>query len=99
MKTDPPVKAFDCVAYMRDSRRRISAEISGMSHEGVRRWASSCQPEDTALARLLAHASACRKAWQATPTTRSRGAPVMIGVRQGLNSRDAASGRGQEGAR
>lgn len=58
MKTGPPVKAFDCVAYMRDSRRRISAEISGMSHEEVRRWASSCQPEDTAFARLFVRSNA-----------------------------------------
>ena len=58
MKTNPPVKAFDCVAYMRDSRRRISAEISGMSYKEVRRWARFCQAEDTAFARLFVRSSA-----------------------------------------
>ena len=58
MKTDTPVEAFDCVAHMRDSRRRVSAEISGMSYEEVRRWARSYQPEDSALARLFARSTA-----------------------------------------
>lgn len=55
MKSDPHVKEFDCVAYMREARHRISAEISGMSHEEVRRWASRGTREDTALGKLLAH--------------------------------------------
>ena len=54
MKSDAPVKRFDCVAYMRAARERISAEISRMSREEFRRWANSSLVEDPIFANLAA---------------------------------------------
>lgn len=54
MKSDAPVKQFDCVAYMREARERISAEISRMSHEEFRRWVNSSRAEDPIFASLAA---------------------------------------------
>ena len=54
MKSDAPVKQFDCVQYMREARERIGAKISGMSREEFRRWVNSSLTEDPILARLAA---------------------------------------------
>ena len=54
MKSDSPVKQFDCVAYMREAREQISAKISSMSHEEFRRWVNSSIMEDPILARFAA---------------------------------------------
>ena len=54
MKSNAPVKQFDCVAYMREARERISAKMSGMSREEFRRRVNSSLTEDPILARLVA---------------------------------------------
>ena len=54
MKSDAPVKRFDCVAYMREARERISSKISSMSREEFRRWVNSSLVEDPIFANLAA---------------------------------------------
>ncbi|MDE0053075.1 MAG: hypothetical protein OXT64_02305 [Gammaproteobacteria bacterium] len=52
MKNEGTGKRFDSVAYMREARERISAEISGMSHEEFRQWVNGYRQSNPALARL-----------------------------------------------
>lgn len=54
MKSDAPVKRFDCVAYMRKARERISSKISSMNHEEFRQWVNSSLVEDSIFASLAA---------------------------------------------
>ena len=45
---------FDCVAYMREARTRISDRMTTMSHEEFRHWLRSYRHADPALAKLAA---------------------------------------------
>ena len=80
MKSNAPVKQFDCVAYMREARERISAKMSGVSREEFRRWVNSSLTEDPILARLIAASSRAgrtrdrRKPTMKSPVTRGTGA-------------------------
>lgn len=52
MQPEPAGKRFDCVAYMRRERDRISAEIATMDHPELVRWLRSFRYSDPALQRL-----------------------------------------------
>ena len=52
MQPEPAEKRFDCVAYMRRERDRISAEIATMDHRELVRWLRSFRYSDPALQRL-----------------------------------------------
>ena len=52
MQPEPAGKRFDCVAYMRRERDRISAEIATMDHRELVRWLRSFRYSDPALQRL-----------------------------------------------
>ena len=52
MPPEPTAERFDCVAYMRNVRDRISAEIATMDHEELMRWLHAHSYSDPALQRL-----------------------------------------------
>ena len=56
MKTDVPEKSFDCVAFMREQRARLSEKMNSMSGEEFRRWLRDSEYSDPRLAKLAAQA-------------------------------------------
>jgi len=56
MKSDVSEKSFDCVAFMREQRARLSEEMTAMGSEGFRRWLHNKEYDDPTLARLKAQA-------------------------------------------
>lgn len=53
MRSEAGAKSFDCVKWAREARDRISAEISDMSDEELRRWLETRRPQDPFLAALF----------------------------------------------
>ena len=56
MKSDLPEKAFDCVAFMREHRVRLSEKMTSMGSAEFRRWLHNKEYDDPTLARLKAQA-------------------------------------------
>ncbi|MDE0441447.1 MAG: hypothetical protein OXL38_04920 [Gammaproteobacteria bacterium] len=54
MKSDVPRKSFDCVAFMREQRARLSEQMTAMGSEEFRRWLHNKEYDDPTLARLKA---------------------------------------------
>lgn len=54
--SDRDPKSFDCVQSMRQVRDKLSAEIEGMSYDGVVRWLRGHRYADPVLERLAASA-------------------------------------------
>ena len=54
MTSEAPGKSFDCVAYMREARTRISDRMMSMSRDEFRNWLRSYRHADPALAKLAA---------------------------------------------
>ena len=52
MRSEAREKSFDCVAFMREARDRISDKMATMSREGFRRWLRSYRYPDPVLQRL-----------------------------------------------
>ena len=52
MKSETRKKSFDCVAFMREARDRVSDKMATMSREEFRRWLRSYRYSDPALQRL-----------------------------------------------
>ena len=52
MTIEPHTTKFDCVAFMREARDRISDKMTTMSHEEFRHWLRSFRYTDPALQRL-----------------------------------------------
>ena len=50
--TDDKRKTFDCVKTMREIRDRISAEITGKTHEELSHWLDAHRYTDPVLQRL-----------------------------------------------
>ena len=80
MKSDAPVKQFDCVAYMREARERISADISSMSHEEFRRLVNASLTQDPIFVRL---AGRWGKSSRHDAGGRPRSSPVTTAVEHG----------------
>ena len=87
MKSDAPVKRFDCVAYMREARERISAEISIMSREEFRRWVNSSLTEDPIFVRLTGHRA---KSSRHDAGGRLQSRPVTTAIEHGSEFGDQA---------
>lgn len=56
MKDDVSEKSFDCVAFMRAQRARLSEKMASMGSEEFRRWLHNKEYDDPTLARLKAQA-------------------------------------------
>jgi hypothetical protein len=54
---EPSSKAFDCVRSMRETRDRISAEISEMSYDELAQWLREHRYTDPILQRLAEKAA------------------------------------------
>ena len=54
----PPIKGFDCVAFMRQERARLSKKMNSMSGEEFRQWLRNREYSDPHLAKLAAQARA-----------------------------------------
>lgn len=52
--SEHPSKPFDCVAFMRETRDRISREIEHMNHEELEAWLRSHEYTDPTLKRIAA---------------------------------------------
>ena len=52
MTIEPHSTKFDCVAFMREARDRISDKMTTMSHEEFRHWLRSFRYTDPALQHL-----------------------------------------------
>ena len=65
MTSEASSKRFDCVAYMREARTRISDRMTSMSRDEFRNWLRSYQHADPALAKLAAET---REASSSQPT-------------------------------
>lgn len=56
MKSDAPERPFDCVAFMREQRARLSEKMTSMGSKEFRRWLHNSEYDDPKLARLKARA-------------------------------------------
>ena len=56
MKTSRSEKSFDCVAFMRQERSRLSQKMNSMSGEEFRHWLRHHEYSDPRLAKLAAKA-------------------------------------------
>lgn len=61
MQSNNPRKSFDCVAFMRQERRRISEKMEGMSYEEFQEWLDTREYSSPTLAKLAAEARASGK--------------------------------------
>ena len=52
MRSETREKSFDCVAFMREARDRISDKMATMSREEFRHWLRSYRYSDPVLRRL-----------------------------------------------
>ncbi|MCY3819664.1 MAG: hypothetical protein OXH52_09935 [Gammaproteobacteria bacterium] len=59
---DATGKSFDCVAFMREARSRLSEKMNTMSSEEFRHWMRHHEYSDPRLAKLAAQARPARKA-------------------------------------
>ena len=60
-KKNAAQKSFDCVAFMREARSRLSEKMNSMSSEEFRHWMSHHQYSDPRLAKLAAQGRSARK--------------------------------------
>ena len=56
MTDDVPARSFDCVAFMREARSRLSEKMNSMSSEEFRHWMRRSEYSDPRLAKLAAQA-------------------------------------------
>lgn len=59
---DAKGKSFDCVAFMREARSRLSERMNSMSSEEFRHWMRHQEYSDPRLAKLAAQGRPARKA-------------------------------------
>ncbi len=60
MKGKDGKKTFDCVAWTRETRNRISAQIKDLSTEEKIRWFENRRPSDPFLAKLFDRSQAMK---------------------------------------
>lgn len=53
MKAEVNDKPFDCVAFQREARARMSEKMASMGHQEFRQWVRASIAADPALAKLL----------------------------------------------
>ena len=58
---DAKEKSFDCVAFMREARSRLSEKMNSMSNEEFRHWMHHHEYSDPRLAKLAAQGRPARK--------------------------------------
>ena len=61
MTANRPEKSFDCVAFMREARSRLSQKMNSMSGEEFRIWLRHGEYSDPRLAILAAQARLTEK--------------------------------------
>ena len=61
MTANRPEKSFDCVAFMREARSRLSRKMNSMSGEEFRHWLHHGKYSDPRLAKLAAQARLAEK--------------------------------------
>ena len=51
--TEPTRKGFDCVAFQRAQRERLSKKFEGMSNDEINAWIRDYRPTDPVLRRIM----------------------------------------------
>lgn len=69
---DPNDKSFDCVAFMREQRKKLGKELEGMSSEEIGAWMRDYRPTDPKLWRLVERLRAHDASVQDAPSSDHR---------------------------